>query len=205
MPSARRSLTTFAAVLTTSCVAQVGSARAVRAQAAPEPVAMQAGRARVAAPVVASPVASAIASAAQDTVTHSAPRWHFDQCMGGLTYGAPFKFALAYGMGYVRESETADWCFLGAAKVGLGGASFNVGLANSLGHWGSGTAVTAGILRTFDNPLGAMAKRTYVGGSVHLWPLLALGGELGYYVPLGRDGQGERGNGMVTWSAGFGF
>ena len=125
--------------------------------------------------------------------------------MGGITYGAPFKFALAYGMGYVRESETTDWCFLGAAKVGLGGASFNVGIANSLGHWGSGTAVTAGILRTFDSPLGALAKRTYVGGSVHLWPLLALGGEVGYYVPLGRDAQGERGKGMVTWSAGFGF
>lgn len=199
MHAARRSLTTYAALLTTACVAQVGSASAsaLRAQAAPEPVAMQATRARA--------VAVAAASAAQDTVTHSAPRWHFDQCMGGLTYGAPFKFALAYGMGYVRESETTDWCFLGAAKVGLGGASFNVGLANSLGHWGSGTAVTAGILRTFDNPLGALAKRTYVGGSVHLWPLLALGGEVGYYVPLGRDAQGERGKGMVTWSAGFGF
>lgn len=197
MHAARRSLTTYAALLTTACVAQVGSASAsaLRAQAAPEPVAMQATSAR----------AVAAASAAQDTVTHSAPRWHFDQCMGGLTYGAPFKFALAYGMGYVRESETTDWCFLGAAKVGLGGASFNVGLANSLGHWGSGTAVTAGILRTFDNPLGALAKRTYVGGSVHLWPLLALGGEVGYYVPLGRDAQGERGKGMVTWSAGFGF
>ncbi|MBL0892705.1 MAG: hypothetical protein IBJ19_19125 [Gemmatimonadaceae bacterium] len=189
MPSARKSVNLLATLLTTACVAQVGSARVVRAQAAAEPVAMQAGSARV----------------ARDTVTRTAPRWHFDQCMGGLTYGAPFKFALAYGMGYVRESETTDWCFLGAAKVGLGGASFNVGLANSLGHWGSGTAVTAGILRTFDNPLGALAKRTYVGGSVHLWPLLALGGEVGYYVPLGRDAQGERGKGMVTWSAGFGF
>ncbi len=189
MPSARKSVNLLATLLTTACVAQVGIVRVSRAQAAPEPVAMQAGSAR----------------AAMDTVTRTAPRWHFDQCMGGLTYGAPFKFALAYGMGYVRESETTDWCFLGAAKVGLGGASFNVGLANSLGHWGSGTAVTAGILRTFDNPLGALAKRTYVGGSVHLWPLLALGGEVGYYVPLGRDAQGERGKGMVTWSAGFGF
>jgi len=145
------------------------------------------------------------ATAVQDTVTSDEPRWRFDQCMGGLTYGAPFKFALAYGMGYVRESQTTDWCFLGAAKVGLGGASFNVGLANSLGYWGSGTAVTVGILRTFDSPLGAMAKRSYVGGSVHLWPLLALGGEVGYYVPLGRDALGERGKGMITWSAGFGF
>ncbi|MBL0937969.1 MAG: hypothetical protein IBJ03_03685 [Gemmatimonadaceae bacterium] len=150
-------------------------------------------------------VAAAGQGTVRDTMPSSPPRWQFDQCMGGLTYGAPLKFALAYGMGYVRESEKNDWCFLGAAKVGLGGASFNVGLANSLGHWGSGTAITAGILRTFDNPLGAVAKRTYVGGSVHLWPLLALGGELGYYVPIGSDAPGTKAKGMLTWSAGFGF
>ena len=44
--------------------------------------------------------------------------WQFDQCMGGLTYGAPLKWALSYGMGYVRESATSDWCVLGAAKIG---------------------------------------------------------------------------------------
>lgn len=133
-------------------------------------------------------------------------RWQFEQCMGGLTYGAPLKWALSYGMGFVTESETRDWCVLGAAKVGFGGASMNVGIANALGHWGSGTAVTAGVLRTFNDPMGAVARRTYVGGSVHLWPLLGLGAEVGYYTRVGADAAGlTRGRGMVTWSAGFGF
>lgn len=149
---------------------------------------------------------TASSTARDSTLRTPTTRWQFDQCMGGLTYGAPLKWALSYGMGLVRESEKRDWCFLGAAKVGFGGASFNVGLANSLGHWGSGVAVTGGLLRTFNDPMGAVAKRTYVGGSVHVWPLLALGGEIGYYTRLGTDPTGlTRGRGMVTWSTGFGF
>jgi hypothetical protein len=136
----------------------------------------------------------------------SAPRWQFDQCMGGLTYGAPLKWALAYGMGMVRETDTHDVCFLGAGKVGFGGASFSVGVANSLGRWGSGTAATVGVLRTFNDPMGAMARRTYLGGSVHVWPVFALGGEVGYYTRVGADPTGTpRGRGMITWSTGFGF
>jgi hypothetical protein len=145
--------------------------------------------------------------APRDTVPRTPTvRWQFDQCMGGVTYGAPYKWALSYGMGLVRESPTSDWCLLGAAKVGLGGASMNIGLANSIGHWGSGAALTAGFLRTFDDPLKATAKRNYVGASLHVWPVLALGGEIGYYTRLGNDpvGLGTK-RGMVTWSAGFGF
>jgi hypothetical protein len=138
--------------------------------------------------------------------TAAAPQWQLDQCMGGLTYGAPLKWALSYGMGLVRETEQRDWCFLGAAKVGFGGASLSVGLANSMGHWGSGVAVTGGVLRTFNDPMGAIAKRTYVGGSMHLWPILALGGEVGYYYRVGGDAVGgPRGRGMLVWSTGFGF
>jgi hypothetical protein len=150
--------------------------------------------------------AQATPAASDSTPRTPTTRWQFDQCMGGLTYGAPLKWALSYGMGFVRESEKRDWCFLGAAKVGFGGASFNVGLANSLGHWGSGVAITGGLLRTFNDPMGAIAKRTYVGGTVHVWPLLALGGEIGYYTRIGKDPAGlTRGRGMVTWSTGFGF
>jgi hypothetical protein len=109
-------------------------------------------------------------------------------------------------MGWVRESEQRTWCFLGAGKVGFGGASFNVGLANSMGHFGSGVAITGGVLRTFNDPMGALAKRTYVGGSVHLWPLLALGGEVGYYTRIGTDPAGTtHRRGLLTWSTGFGF
>lgn len=154
----------------------------------------------------ASPAPVAITDAADRATANATPRWQFEQCMGGLTYGAPLKWALSYGMGLVRESETRDWCVLGAAKIGFGGASVNVGLANSMGHWGSGVAVTGGVLRTFNDPMGASAKRTYVGGSVHLWPILALGGEIGVYRRMGSDGSGTtRSRTLITWSTGFGF
>lgn len=152
------------------------------------------------------PAPVAIADSARRATPNATPRWQFDQCMGGLTYGAPLKWALSYGMGLVRESEQRDWCFLGAAKVGFGGASMNVGLANSLGHWGSGVALTGGVLRTFNDPMGAIAKRTYVGGSLHVWPILALGGEIGLYRRLGTDAPGTtRNRTLITWSTGFGF
>lgn len=140
------------------------------------------------------------------TPERSAPEWQFEQCMGGITYGAPLKWALSYGMGLVRESDKHDLCFLGAAKIGFGGASFSTGLASSLGPFGSGTAVTGGVLRTFNDPMGALAKRTYLGGSVHVWPLLGLGGEIGVYRRMGTDAPGTtQGRNMIIWSAGFGF
>lgn len=132
--------------------------------------------------------------------------WQFEQCMGGVTYGAPLKWALSYGMGMVRESSTHDLCVLGAAKIGFGGAGFATGLASSLGPFGSGVAVTGGVLRTFNDPMGALAKRTFVGGSVHIWPLLGLGGEIGMYRRMGSDAAGTaHGRGLLVWSVGFGF
>ncbi len=151
------------------------------------------------------PVAPSGASA---PATPSTPemRWRFDQCMGGVTYGAPFKWALAYGGGMVYEGDRLDLCALAVAKIGLGGAGASIGLAKSFGSMGTGTAITGGIIRTFSDPLNATARRTYVGGSVHVWPVLALGGELGYYVRLGdAAGASSHGKQVITWSAGFGF
>lgn len=133
-------------------------------------------------------------------------RWRFDQCMGGITYGAPLKWALSYGGGMVYEGDRIDLCALAVAKVGLGGAGASIGLAKSLGSMGTGSAITGGIIRTFGDPLNATARRTYVGGAVHLWPLLAVGGEIGYYVRLGdAAGASSQGKKVITWSAGFGF
>ncbi|WP_309673077.1 hypothetical protein [Gemmatimonas sp.] len=133
-------------------------------------------------------------------------RWRFDQCMGGVTYGAPFKWALSYGGGMVYEGDRIDLCALAVAKVGLGGAGASIGLAKSYGSMGTGSAITGGIIRTFGDPLNATARRTYVGGAVHFWPLLALGGEIGYYVRLGDEaGASAHGKKVITWSAGFGF
>lgn len=159
--------------------------------------------ARVAQAQVTPTPAGATASAAPNTPEM---RWRVGQCMGGITYGAPLKWALSYGGGMVYEGDRIDLCALAVAKIGIGGASASIGLAKSYGSLGTGSAITGGIIRTFGDPLNATARRTYVGGAVHLWPLLVLGGEIGYYVRLGdAAGASSHGKKVVTWSAGFGF
>jgi hypothetical protein len=160
------------------------SARAADAQAAPTPV----------------------AATAATTAEVPDMRWRAGQCMGGLTYGAPFKVALSYGGGYVYEGDRWDLCAMAVAKVGLGAAGASVGLAKSFGSLGSGAAITGGLIRTFGDPLNATARRSYAGGSVHLWALLGIGGEIGYYAPLGdAAGDSARARRMFVWSAGIGF
>lgn len=136
------------------------------------------------------------------------PRWAWDQCLGGLSYGAPFKLALAYGGGLVHESTTggADVCAFGAAKIGFGAARASIGIGRSSGPLGRGAALSGGVMRTFGGSWRATPRRTYVGASLHLWPLLGLGGEIGYYMRVG-DASSATGTQrrVVTWSAGFGF
>jgi hypothetical protein len=133
--------------------------------------------------------------------------WHVEQCMAGVTYGAPLKLALSYGMGLLHESNTGpDVCALAVAKVGLGGAQGSLGMGTSFAPWGSGVMVTGNVLRTFGSPLKATPRRTYIGASLHLWPVLALGGELGYFVRMGdKAGESTGGRRVIAWSAGFGF
>lgn len=137
--------------------------------------------------------------------TSTRAEWRIDQCMGGLTYGAPLKWAVSYGMGYVSDDPDSDLCFLGAAKVGLGGAGMHLGTAFA-GPFGGGGAFTVGILRTFNEPLNALARRTYAGASMHVWLVAAIGGEFGWYTRLGMDPAGAATpRSVLVWSAGFGF
>jgi hypothetical protein len=130
--------------------------------------------------------------------------WHVEQCMGGITYGAPLKLAASYGGGFLHESNNGpDVCALGVAKLGLGGAQLSAGIGSSFAPWGTGVMLTGNLLRTFAKPLHATARANYVGASLHLWPALALGGELGYYVRLG-DGA-SAGRRVLSWSVGVGF
>ncbi|MCC6245098.1 MAG: hypothetical protein IT353_19800 [Gemmatimonadaceae bacterium] len=134
-------------------------------------------------------------------------KWHREQCMGGITYGAPLKLAVSYGGGLLYESNTGpDICALGVAKLGFGGAQASAGVGTSFAPWGTGIMLTGNLLRTFKSPLHATPHRTYVGASVHVWPAFALGGELGYFVRLG-DGASDpsAGKRVVSWSLGFGF
>jgi hypothetical protein len=133
--------------------------------------------------------------------------WSVQQCMLGLTYGAPMKLAVAWGGGLVYEQPDggADVCLFGAAKVGFGGARLSTGVGRSIGALGGGAAVSAGVLRTFNGPVNASPRRTYVGASLHLFPVFALGGEIGWYTRIGDDPAGAPRRSMLTWSAGFGF
>lgn len=131
--------------------------------------------------------------------------WRFDQCLGGLTYGAPLKLAVAWAGGMRKELDNGqDVCAFVSPKIGLGGARISAGLARTFGTFGSGLAMSGGILRTFGAPSYADRMSTYAGGSLHVFPILGIGLELGTYRRLGGiDGQGRKS--IIIWSAGFGF
>lgn len=131
--------------------------------------------------------------------------WHIEQCMAGLTYGAPFKLALSYGGGLLHESASGpDICALAVAKLGFGGVQGSLGAGTSFAPWGTGVMITGNLLRTFGGPWVATPRSTYVGASLHLWPAFALGGEIAYYSRVGGD-PGTNAKHFVGWSAGFGF
>ncbi len=131
-------------------------------------------------------------------------RWQVDRCLLGLGYGSPMKLTVAAAGGLRRAFEDRSVCAFGGAHLGLGGTRGTVGTAVTLGRFGSAVGVSGGLLRTFGNPAGdAVPWRNYVGGSVHLWPVLGLHTEVGAYSLVTR--RGERGQRLVTWSVGFGF
>lgn len=131
--------------------------------------------------------------------------WHRDQCLGGLTYGAPLKLAVSWAGGLRKElTNGQDVCAFISPKLGLGGARLGAGFARTMGTLGGGVAASAGIIRTFGAPSRADRMSTYAGGSLHVFPVLALGIELGWYKRLGATaGQGRES--IVTWSFGLGF
>lgn|GEM_PF-1466638 len=131
--------------------------------------------------------------------------WHREQCLGGLTYGAPLKLAASWAGGLRKElANGQDACAFVSPKVGLGGARLGVGFARTTGTFGGGVAASAAVIRTFGSPSYADRQSTYAGGSLHYFPLLGIGLELGWYKRLG--GVNARGRAtIISWSAGIGF
>ncbi|MEP6832763.1 MAG: hypothetical protein ABJB74_05180 [Gemmatimonas sp.] len=131
--------------------------------------------------------------------------WHRDQCLGGLTYGAPLKLAVSWAGGLRKElANGQDVCAFVSPKLGLGGTRLSAGIARTAGTFGGGIAVSGGILRTFGSPSYADRMSTYAGGSLHVFPMLGIGLELGAYHRLGGvTGQGRKS--IIIWSAGIGF
>ena len=150
---------------------------------------------------------AAVHRSAAVRAAQSEDNWSMQRCLLGLTYGAPLKLAVGWGGGMVYESPDggADICAFGAGKLGLGGARVSVGIARSVGAFGGGIGASAGVLRTFGAPYNAMPNRNYIGASLHVFPLLAIGGEIGWYTRIGSDTPGAPRRSMVAWSAGIGF
>ena len=170
-------------------------------------VALSLAAAHVLAPVlhaqpVSAPRTLPVASAGDDDADDR--RWRPARCLLGLSYGSPLKLSIAAAGGLRRAFTDRTVCAYGAAHVGLGGARASLGTAVTIGRFGSAIGVSGGVLRTFGAPAGeAQRFRTYVGGSVHLWPLLGIHSDLGAYQLLTRTG--EEAQRLVTWSVGFGY
>jgi hypothetical protein len=155
--------------------------------------------------VVASTLAGAQAPTNSNDDAQSSSGWHRDQCLGGLTYGGPLKLAVSWAGGLRKELASGqDVCAFVSPKIGLGGARLTTGVAKTFGTFGSGVAISGGVLRTFGAPSYADRMSTYAGGSLHVFPLLGIGLEIGSYHRLGGiEGQGRKS--IIVWSAGIGF
>lgn len=154
--------------------------------------------------VVAS-TASAQSTATATSAGDSSSGWHREQCLGGLTYGAPLKLAVSWAGGLRKElANGQDVCAFVSPKVGLGGARLGMGFARTTGTFGGGYAGSVAIIRTFGSPSYADRQSTYGGASLHYFPLLGIGLELGWYKRLGGvTGRGRES--IISWSAGIGF
>ncbi len=131
-------------------------------------------------------------------------RWRVDRCLLGLGYHSVTKVTVAAAGGLRRAFEPRSVCLYGAAHLGLGGTRASIGSAVTLGSFGSALGLSGGVLRTFGNPAGdAEPWRTYVGGSVHVWPLLGIHTEIGAYSLVTRSGEAAQR--LVTWAVGFGY
>jgi hypothetical protein len=148
------------------------------------------------------PSVRAVLSGAQDEANDK--RWHVSRCLLGVSYGSPLKVYVAGAVGLRRAFEDRTVCSYGAVHLGLGGARASLGTAVTLGRFGSALGVSGGVLRTFGNPGGdADPSRNYVGGSVHVWPIIALHTEIGAYTRVAR--AGEAAQRILVWSVGFGY
>lgn len=131
-------------------------------------------------------------------------RWRVDRCLLGLGYHSVTKVTVAAAGGLRRGFDSRSVCVYGAAHLGMGGTRASIGSAVTLGSFGSALGVSGGLLRTFGNPAGdAVPSRTYVGGSVHVWPLLGVHTEIGAYSLVTRSGEAAQR--LVTWAVGFGY
>ena len=74
-------------------------------------------------------------------------------------------------------------------------------IGHGYGSFGSGYAVAATMLRTWEDPWGAKENSTYVGGEFILWPIVFVGPRVGLF----RSISGEANSGKWFFSIDFGI
>ncbi len=142
---------------------------------------------------------------AEDTTMHT----HVAPALG-LRAGAPQKASVAVGAVYGVEwqSDGRDH----SRNVGLfvepglsGGRASIAYIDHGYGSFGSGFAVAASVLRTWNDPWWAHENVTYVGGEVTLWPILFVGPRVGVFRSVGNGAINSPKRWMVTLDFGFGL
>jgi hypothetical protein len=139
-------------------------------------------------------------------VEDTLPRAHIVPAFG-IRVGTPQKASVALG---VVLGE--DWQKNGRehsrnvalfAEPGIAGGRASVAYVDhGYGTFGSGYAVAATVLRTWDDPWGAKQNLTYVGGEVILWPIVFVGPRLGLLHAI-NPSTGKRW--LVTFDFGIGL
>jgi hypothetical protein len=126
----------------------------------------------------------------------------------GIEGGSPQRAAVTLGLllGDARGDgfDLGRHLVLVQAQPGLGGGRLSLGFApfaaGSSGLVFAGVAVKASLLRTWGQPKGVPAGRTYAGASLDVaW---VVKGSLGVMKRVGGDGRKDT---LVTWSVGLGL
>ncbi len=109
--------------------------------------------------------------------------------MGGIHYGVPLKWSLAFG--YVLPGEYKDWQPITAAELGIGGWRAGLGALKMTNELGGSYVMRAGVLHTDTKAWRAPHQATYLGTDFQLMPIFALGVRVGGFIRTG--GKGRRG------------
>jgi hypothetical protein len=127
----------------------------------------------------------------------------------GLRVGAPAKASVALGV-VVGE----DWQKNGRdnsrnvglfAEPGLSGGRLSVAYINhGFGSFGSGYAIAATALRTWNDPWWSRENTTYAGGELILWPIVFIGPRVGLFRAVNSPASLTK-RWMVTVDFGFGL
>jgi hypothetical protein len=139
-------------------------------------------------------------------VEDTLPRAHIVPAFG-IRVGEPQKASVALG---VVLGE--DWQKNGRehsrnvalfAEPGIAGGRASVAYVDhGYGTFGSGYAIAATVLRTWDDPWAAKQNLTYVGGEVILWPIVFIGPRVGLLHAINTSADKRW---LVTFDFGIGL